>query len=225
MANMVVVGQVVHTEPELSRMPQTARAPQIPETIRHRGEHMEYAGFWRRFGAYWLDFIVLLPLVAFSMWGNGQSRLFNFYYFLPGALIGLLFHVYLVRRYGGTPGKLILKIKIARLDGNNVGYKEAILRYSVLFVLSTAMSIALISATMEMTDAEYLSLGWVERTQQMIKLAPNWYQILNVMMNIWIWGEFITMLTNKKRRAVHDFMAGTVVIRSEMPNTPLEPIP
>lgn len=185
---------------------------------------MEYAGFWRRFGAYWLDFFALLPLVALSMWGNGQSRLFNLYYFLPGALIGLLFHVYLVKRYGGTPGKLILKIKISKLDGNNVGYKEAMLRYSVLFVLSTAMSIALIIATMGMTDAEYFSMGWMERTQQMVKQAPSWYQIVNITINIWIWGEFITMLTNKKRRAVHDFMAGTVVIRSKMPNTPLEPI-
>jgi hypothetical protein len=77
---------------------------------------------------------------------------------------------------------------------------------------------------MGMTDAEYFSMGWIERTQQMIKQAPSWYQIVNITMNIWIWGEFITMLTNKKRRAVHDFMAGTVVIRSEMPNMPLEPI-
>ncbi len=29
-----------------------------------KGEQVEYAGFWRRFGAYWLDFFCLLPLVA-----------------------------------------------------------------------------------------------------------------------------------------------------------------
>jgi uncharacterized RDD family membrane protein YckC len=39
-------------------------------------------------------------------------------------------------------------------------------------------------------------------------------------MQIWIWGEFVTMLFNKKRRAVHDYMAGTVVImhRAEVKN-------
>jgi uncharacterized RDD family membrane protein YckC len=28
-----------------------------------------------------------------------------------------------------------------------------------------------------------------------------------------LYSEFIVLLTNKKRRALHDFMAGTVVIR------------
>ena len=48
--------------------------------------------------------------------------------------------------------------------------------------------------------------------------VPNWYQSVNIIASIWIWSEFIIMLTNKKRRALHDFMAGTVVIRSRMPN-------
>jgi len=38
--------------------------------------------------------------------------------------------------------------------------------------------------------------------------------VVNILMQVWIWGEFLTMLFNKKRRAVHDFMAGTVVVRT-----------
>jgi uncharacterized RDD family membrane protein YckC len=30
---------------------------------------------------------------------------------------------------------------------------------------------------------------------------------------LWFWAEIITMLTNRKRRSVHDFIAGSVVIR------------
>jgi uncharacterized RDD family membrane protein YckC len=37
-------------------------------------------------------------------------------------------------------------------------------------------------------------------------------------MNVWIFSEFVVLLTNKKRRALHDFMAGTVVIRKESLN-------
>jgi len=179
---------------------------------------MEYAGFWRRFGAYWLDFIIYLPIGAISMWAFGQSRLSNLYLFLPNILFSFLFHIYLVQRYGGTPGKLILKTKIAKLDGSYVGYKEAILRYSVTFTLSTLMSIAIIMATLGMTDAEYFSFGWQERYHQLVNRAPSWYQIVNVLLNIWVWSEFVTMLTNKKRRALHDFIAGTVVVRTGLPN-------
>jgi uncharacterized RDD family membrane protein YckC len=39
---------------------------------------------------------------------------------------------------------------------------------------------------------------------------------VNTALQIWIWGEFITMLFNKRRRAVHDYMAGTVVVRNSV---------
>lgn len=77
------------------------------------------------------------------------------------------------------------------------------------------MSAALITVALEMTDAEYFSMGWQERTLYMIKQTPSWYNVANLAMNIWIWSEFIIMLTNKKRRALHDFIAGTVVIHKE----------
>jgi hypothetical protein len=35
-------------------------------------------------------------------------------------------------------------------------------------------------------------------------------------MMIWALLEFITMLTNKRRRAIHDFIAGTVVIKEPL---------
>jgi uncharacterized RDD family membrane protein YckC len=34
--------------------------------------------------------------------------------------------IYLVKKYGGTPGKLIVGIKIIKLDGTDVTWKEAI---------------------------------------------------------------------------------------------------
>ncbi len=179
---------------------------------------MQYAGFWKRFGAYWIDVIIFLPIMVLSTWGGEQSRLFQLYWFVPGLFIGLWFHVYLVKTYGATPGKLLLKIKIVKVDGSDVGYKEAMLRYSVLFVISVVMSAALIPVTLEMTDAYYFSMRWQERALYMVEHAPSWFNVANVFMNIWIWSEFIVMLTNKKRRALHDFIAGTVVINKESLN-------
>jgi len=181
---------------------------------------MEYAGFWKRFGACWIDIVILFPVMLLSLWGCEQLRLFQLYWLVPGTLIGLGFHVYLVKTYGGTPGKLLLKIKIAKVDGSDVGYKEAVLRYVVLFVCSLASSIALVLVTLEMTDAQYFSMAWMERQAYMVDNASSWYNVANIIMNIWIWSEFIVMLTNKKRRALHDFIAGTVAVHKPSLNKP-----
>ena len=174
---------------------------------------MQIATFWQRFGAFWLDVLCLFPLSGLSIWLGSESRLFQLYFFLPGLAIGLWFHVYLVRRYGGTPGKLLLRLQIVKLDGTPVDYRQAFLRYVVMFALSAAGSVALIISTFQMTDAEYLSLDWRERSLRLDELAPSWYGTVKVMSDVWIWSEFLTMLTNESRRALHDFIAGTVVIR------------
>jgi len=174
----------------------------------------KYASFWQRLGAYLLDFLILLPLIAFHVWGGEQSRLFGAYYFIPGVVFGFWFHAYLVKRYGGTPGKLIVGIKISKLEGGPVGYREAVLRYSVLFVLATISQVVLLQTTLGMSDTEYFALDWQERMLRIQELAPSWLGWITLLTNIWVWGEFVVMMTNKKRRAIHDFIAGTVVVRA-----------
>jgi uncharacterized RDD family membrane protein YckC len=174
---------------------------------------LEYAGFWRRLGAYFIDVIVLLPLFGINYYFGEQYRLFNLYWFLPGLIISLWFSVYLVYKYGGTPGKLLLNIRIAMIDGAPITVKAAILRYSVLFILTTISSLAILSGYLNMSDELYFSLSYMDRAKKLVELAPSWYGYTTVLINIWVWGEFITMLFNKERRAVHDFIAGTVVLK------------
>lgn len=173
---------------------------------------MQYAGVWSRFAAYWLDVIVLLPLTGLVIWLAESSRLFYLYYFLPGLLIQLYFHVYLVARYGGTPGKLIMGLRIVKTDGSAAGYSEAIWRYSVMFLLGTLSSMALMFAVLKMTDTQYAALTFQNRMIHIVALAPFWYQPVNLLLQLWVWSEFIVILTNQQRRALHDFIAGTVVI-------------
>lgn len=173
---------------------------------------MIYAGFWRRFGAYWIDVFVMIPLIGIVYFCGEKSRLFQLYWFIPCLLIGIGFHVYLVKRFGGTPGKLLLNMRIAMLDGSPVTLKAASLRYSVLFILSFLSSLALLLSVLSMTDELYFSLGYIERSQKILELAPSWYRLVSILLQVWIWSEFISMLFNKQRRAIHDFIAGTVVV-------------
>jgi uncharacterized RDD family membrane protein YckC len=183
-----------------------ARANQTGELV--------YAGFWRRFGAYWIDAAIFLPLTGISYLLSEKTRLFFAYWFIPGLLIGLFFHVYLVKRFGGTPGKLLLKTRIALTDGTPVSTKAAFLRYSVLFILSILSSWAVLSGALAMTDEHYFSLGYIAKMEAVVSRAPAWYSIVNICLQIWVWSEFLSMLFNKRRRAIHDYMAGTVVVRS-----------
>ena len=175
---------------------------------------MKYAGFWQRFGAYWIDIFCMLPIMGIGLWGAEQTRLFQAYYLVPGIIVGLLFHVYLVKTYGGTPGKLLLKIKIVQVDGAQVAYKHAFLRYAILFILSISSSIAMLIVVLNMSDELYFSMGFQDRAMYMQANMPRWYGPLSIAMNVWIWSEFFIMLTNKRRRALHDFIAGTVVVKS-----------
>ena len=171
-----------------------------------------YAGFWRRFGAYWIDVAIFLPLGWLTYVLGEMSRLFHAYWFVPSLLIGLAFHVYLVKRYGGTPGKLILKMRIAMVDGASVTTRAAFLRYSVLFLLTALSSLAMVKGALAMGDAYYLSLSYMEKVRVIVARAPAWYPIVTLLIQVWVLGEFVTMMFNHRRRAVHDYMAGTVVV-------------
>jgi uncharacterized RDD family membrane protein YckC len=187
-------------------------------------DSLRYAGFWSRLGSLLLDGLILAPYTALTIWGSSEFRLFDFYLFIPGILFSLFFYVYLVARFGGTPGKLIVGIRIRKLNGEPVGYREAFLRNCVDLLFGIVVGIAVILPLFHMSDAEYFSLSSGARLKRIMELAPWWNRPLQWTQDIWIWGELIVLLTNRKRRAIHDFIAGTVVVYAS-PRPTSEPTP
>ena len=114
----------------------------IPEPIA-----LEFAGFWRRLGAMWIDLIALSVIssqfISFN-WsgfpGFGSSggffvdpawtgpTLFPFGNPTP-LLIGIAYFIGFWVWRGQTPGKMVLRIKIVRTDGTNITLSAALLRY------------------------------------------------------------------------------------------------
>lgn len=173
---------------------------------------LHYAGFWRRFAALWLDFLFLLPVMLAYLWLNQRHRWSELFYLGPSFAISFVYSIHLVRRFGGTPGKVLAGLRIVKVDGSPIGYREATLRCLPEWVLSTALSVGLALAALKMTDAQYTGLGYIERHEQLKALAPAWLRPVEIFQQVWIWSEFLVLLTNKKRRALHDFIAGTVVV-------------
>ncbi len=171
------------------------------------------AGFWRRVGAHFIDTLIMLPIVGLTYWGSAVSRHFYAWWIVPSLVIGLAYSVYLVRRFGGTPGKLLMKLHIQMVDGAPVSLKAAFLRASVIQALALVTTAGLAISALAMNDADYLSMGMMARSQALTSTGPAWLSIASILMQVWIWGGLVVLLANERRRAPHDFLASTVLVR------------
>jgi len=172
-----------------------------------------YAGFGSRFASLILDFLIVIPVVILILYLNGLSVNAFFYTLIPNLLFGLWFQIYLPKKYGGTPGKLIMGIKIIQINGKPIDWKEAFLRHSVLLVLTLFSSILMVVCLLKADETVYNDLGWIQRSQYLMSLSPIFFLIYTWASNIWIYSEFIVLLTNPRKRAVHDYIAGTVIVK------------
>jgi uncharacterized RDD family membrane protein YckC len=122
---------------------------------------------------------------------------------LPNVVLCVLFtavqvgyEVYMHGRFGQTFGKFFVKVRVIDLGGRRITYKQAAVRNIVPLVLSPIViwySVSIV-VTGEMQD-------------------PSLYRSAYIANLLWVLLEMLTMLLNDKRRALHDFMANTVVVR------------
>ncbi len=104
---------------------------------------VEYGGFWIRVAASLLDGVILgLPTTIIGyglLFATGSFALYNLVLLAYVVLI-----VYLDGTKGGTPGKLILKLRIVNEQGQFIGIPMAILRYIGKIVATLLLGIGLL---------------------------------------------------------------------------------
>ncbi|MBN2459614.1 RDD family protein [Candidatus Woesearchaeota archaeon] len=87
-----------------------------------------YVGFWKRFLSLILDSIIIGAPANLIGYGLAfATGIASMAYLIP--LASFLLIVYMDGIKGGTPGKLILKMRIVNEQGNYIGIPSAILRY------------------------------------------------------------------------------------------------
>jgi len=92
-----------------------------------------YAGFWIRFVAYILDviilqvFLYLLQMVLGMVLGSGNA--IQVISTIVSFVLALGYEVYFIGKYGATPGKMALKLKVIRADGLPMSFGLALGRY------------------------------------------------------------------------------------------------
>ena len=145
-----------------------------------------YNTFWPRFWASFIDYFVLL-LVYYLILAI-LRMIFGGYPLilsLMGTLLSFGYSIWFHWKYGQTIGKMLMGIKVVRYDSEGrLEPTHALLRDAPYLLLTTVCYL--------IGDADWL----------------NWVTLG--------WGlvDTLTTLTNNKRRSVHDYIAGTVVVRT-----------
>jgi uncharacterized RDD family membrane protein YckC/DNA-directed RNA polymerase subunit RPC12/RpoP len=93
---------------------------------------LKYAGFWIRFCARFID-VIILDIVNFgigfgigiAMAGGSSQKAAPLIAGLAGMILAFSYNIYFNGRYGATPGKMALKLKIVRSNGDPITYGRA----------------------------------------------------------------------------------------------------
>lgn len=173
---------------------------------------MQYAGFWKRCSSVLIDFIILLPISFFILWLGSFSKNIHLILIIPHTILYFAYNIYMNANHGGTIGKLIVGIRIRKISGETIHYKEAFRRNIVDLPLSLVIGVMQAYTLFHINDHSYESLTWIKQAGYLYKNMPESYKPISAANQIWIWSELIVLLLNKKKRALHDFIAGTVVI-------------
>ena len=120
-------------------------------------------------------------------------------------IIPFLYTIMMHARSGQTVGKMLTGVRVVdAITGDPITTKQAWLRDGLPLVLwGLAMVYFTVNLALESSDLQALKTG---------NMLDGLMVFLSLSMIWWIL-EILTMFSNPKRRALHDYIAGTVVIR------------
>lgn len=172
---------------------------------------MKYAGFWSRASAGFIDFIVFIPIVILHVYLLTFSKYSAIFTAIVSSfVVYAAYNIYLHRRFGQTVGKMVMKIKVVRLNGENISWKEAFLRSLFDVCLAILRVISMVIILIGIPPDSFSTLSHTDLSK--IFRESLLYSFCETSSDIWILSEMVILLFNKKKRALHDFIAGTVVI-------------
>jgi uncharacterized RDD family membrane protein YckC len=166
----------------------------------------KYDTFWPRFFALIVDGIVLTILgKILTIIPQTDSKVPSIAYSLLTTNIPYIYDVLMIGKYGQTLGKMAMSIKVVdNATEGKIGYYQSFMREAVpIFLVNAAIiMIAILFTDIDLATFEFSTLGYI------ILFLPSG------MLMIWSILEIVTMLLDKKNRALHDKIADTVVVKT-----------
>ena len=180
-----------------------------------------YSTFGHRLIALIIDLIVTLCLwisLAWSLGARWPPILTERYAvgsvllaFALSSLVLLILQVFLVVRFGGSPGKLLLGLRIVPMRGGPLTFKHAALRVApgCLFQLWRMAGTLVVIA---FVDLEALADARQPALVAQHLATPWWMSVRPPLMAAWWLADLCTYYVSNEGRALHDLLAGTVVV-------------
>jgi len=169
-----------------------------------------YRTFWRRLGAGIIDGLVFMPIMWIDswLWSSVSSPVLLVPWFLVSSLSFIMYSILLHGFFGQTLGKRFTGVKVLDLSGSKLTMRQAFMRDCVYLVfLAYGMLIDLPSVASGVNPYNPETFRFSD-----LGIAHFLSMYASV---IWFALELISMLSNPRRRALHDFIAGSVVVRLE----------
>jgi uncharacterized RDD family membrane protein YckC len=174
---------------------------------------VEYGGFWRRLGANIIDALVFVPVIVIFLL---LMFTVSFWMVLPLQILSGTFvagyTTFLHAQYGATLGKMATGLSVRKVTLGPIGWGDAVKRSSVDYVFLFITTIGNIATILAIRKAGALNVPVLEAMQTLEHYQGPLFSAFQTMYNLWFWGEVITLLFNKRKRALHDLLAGTVVV-------------
>jgi uncharacterized RDD family membrane protein YckC len=128
----------------------------IKEGVTLAGE-MEYAGFWIRVGAWFIDYIIMaiasaiiyvpLTFMGFSSFDEPAAfALIQMISTILNFIIPAVYESWFVGKYAATPGKMACKLKVVMSEGDQVSFARAIGRHFAKYISGLILGIGYIMA-------------------------------------------------------------------------------
>lgn len=172
---------------------------------------IRYAGVWRRLGAALIDGMILALAGYILMHGLGFSVVSDVTLLLFIFGLNICYGILMVQKYGATVGKMMLDVQVRTLDMRPVGLKESVLRYSVNIAMGAVNTCLTIAVAISVPPGDGVS--WAERVTVFTKTPAGtvmtYFAFLPMLWALVLLGGLIA---DKRKRAIHDYIAGTLVI-------------
>lgn len=174
----------------------------MEQTLETRLEMSDFVGFWKRILISLLDFIILaIPAYYLSRWSLASSENYNSLIPLLLEWVALaVFNIIMVVKYGGTPGRLLLKTRIVNGSGAYPTLKQTVIRYS-FYLVNSLLAVIITSGEKAISSLSGYSADWA-----------NLNNGLNEILGFVIIVDCLIILVTRYNRAFHDMMAGTYVV-------------
>ncbi len=166
-----------------------------------------YAGFWERFGAIILDWLVLLPFTIVNYYNTLHWR--NVWVMAFISIAAICYKPLLEYRYGATLGKKGVSLMVINRAYGKINLKEALLRnifHVFVGLISISVSVYILQHGGVTRSGRIYGLGDLDTSQILSFLFSGFVFVLYL-------ADAICLVSNAKKQSIHDLIAGTYVIK------------